>query len=233
MIRLFYTIVPAARDCGSPVSRAESVRQMHDSAWSLLALSLHRLDPQRFPGGGAGQLPEVRKGPYGKPAFADPSLPAFSLSHSGRVALCAVSDSGPVGADVQYTGEIKSVSEMDHIAADFFHSAEQKRYFSTAEPADRRRLFYTLFCCKESYVKMTGRGLSDAFDGFCTYFGADGVPERILDERTRRTTGYPMLIPFPDPALQEDYVLACCTDRRHAGCRLLYLDLPSKSFHLT
>ena len=92
MIRLFYTIVPAARDCGSPVSRAESVRQMHDSAWSLLALSLHRLDPQRFPGGGAGQLPEVRKGPYGKPAFADPSLPAFSLSHSGRVALCAVSD---------------------------------------------------------------------------------------------------------------------------------------------
>ena len=95
MIRLFYTIVPAACDCGSPASRAEIVRQMHDAAWSLLALSLHRLDPQRFPGRGTGQLPEVRKGPYGKPAFADPSLPAFSLSHSGRVALCAVSDSGP------------------------------------------------------------------------------------------------------------------------------------------
>ena len=80
---LFYAAVQLPQENHSKASRAEAVRLAHEGAWSLLAASLHLLDPERFPVSAADQLPAVEKGVYGKPAFCDRSLPEFSLSHSG------------------------------------------------------------------------------------------------------------------------------------------------------
>ena len=47
------------------------------------------------------ELPEMARSGRGKPYF--PQWPGrwFSLSHSGGLALCALSDDGPVGADIE------------------------------------------------------------------------------------------------------------------------------------
>ena len=46
-------------------------------------------------------LPDIARSPRGKPYFPDAPERWFSLSHSGGLALCALSGDGPVGADIE------------------------------------------------------------------------------------------------------------------------------------
>jgi len=62
-------------------------------AWPLLALAVRRH-------WGWAALPQVERSPRGKPLFSGQPNRWFSLSHSGGIALCALSDS-PVGVDVE------------------------------------------------------------------------------------------------------------------------------------
>ncbi len=63
-------------------------------AWPLLsaAVRIHW---------GWDALPPVGRSPRGKPFFPGLDGRWFSLSHSGGLALCALSDGGPVGVDVE------------------------------------------------------------------------------------------------------------------------------------
>jgi 4'-phosphopantetheinyl transferase len=100
-----------------------------------------------------------RYGPHGKPALAgepqdDP--PRFNLSHSGDLALYAVTRGREVGIDVERT--------RPDIASETI--AEQ--FFSPREVATLRALpvhlqekaFFACWTRKEAYIKATGRGLA-------------------------------------------------------------------------
>lgn len=50
---------------------------------------------------GWNELPRIDTSSRGKPYFPDYPQCWFSLSHSGGIALCALSDAGPVGVDVE------------------------------------------------------------------------------------------------------------------------------------
>ena len=63
-------------------------------AWSLLAWAIQ--DCWGWP-----SLPPVERSSRGKPSFSGVEDRWFSLSHSGGLALCALSDDGPVGVDVE------------------------------------------------------------------------------------------------------------------------------------
>lgn len=50
---------------------------------------------------GWNELPRIEVSSRGKPFFPDHLEKRFSLSHSGGIALCALSDGGAVGVDVE------------------------------------------------------------------------------------------------------------------------------------
>lgn len=47
------------------------------------------------------EVPELERGAKGKPEFSGVTGRWMSLSHSGGYALCALSDDGPVGVDIE------------------------------------------------------------------------------------------------------------------------------------
>ena len=80
----------------------------------------------------------------GKPVFSDGMKPWFSLSHSGRYVLCAVS-SEPVGADVQ------KMRKVNLSIARRFHPREQA-WFAEQKEGGAEELF-RLWTRKEAWVK--------------------------------------------------------------------------------
>ena len=121
---------------------------------------------------------------YGKPYL--PQLPDFhfSLSHSGNMALCAVSDE-EVGCDIELPRGYDPA-----IARRFFHPAEQEWLFSHPE-AEQSDAFFRLWTCKESFVKALGLGLSLGLDSFAVIPGepvqlTQGVDPRPWQLRSLR-----------------------------------------------
>ena len=86
-------------------------------------------------------------GKFGKPYLANADF-HFNLSHSGEMAVCAVS-SNPVGIDVEETRE-----DLDYADISNHHFL----------PSERRKLdrdrFYRIWTAKEAFLKGLGEGLS-------------------------------------------------------------------------
>lgn len=81
----------------------------------------------------------------GKPVFAARRDAYFSLSHSGRYALCAVSDK-PVGADVQALRAAKlSIARRFH--------PDERAWLEALPEAERHEAFFRLWTRKEAWVK--------------------------------------------------------------------------------
>ena len=77
----------------------------------------------------------------------------FSVSHSGNMVLCGVSDS-PIGVDIQ------KIDNFNHdIIARFFGKNEQRAILSMKDNDAKKNMFYKIWTLKESYSKMTGEGL--------------------------------------------------------------------------
>lgn len=96
-------------------------------------------------------------GGHGKPELPKEYGLYFNLSHSGKYAVCAISDHN-IGTDIQIHR-----GERENLAKRFFHP-EELEYLKKAD--DRMKCFYDLWCLKESYIKYTGRGLGAGLNRF-------------------------------------------------------------------
>lgn len=94
-----------------------------------------------------GRKPCYKVDEYGKPYGEETE---FNLSHSGNIAVCAVSDS-PVGVDVE---KMRSIN-MD-IAKRKFCVNEYNTIMNSENPQE---CFFEYWVKKESYVKAVGKGL--------------------------------------------------------------------------
>ena len=93
-----------------------------------------------------------RKGKNGKP-YAENLDIHFSLSHSGNLAVCAVSDQ-PVGIDVE------EMRPVDYRVAEKMFTQEEREYvFLTTRRKQQR--FFEIWTKKEAYVKRLGKSISD------------------------------------------------------------------------
>ena len=92
-----------------------------------------------------------RTGKSGKPYVENVKV-EFSISHSGNIAVCAISDK-PVGVDVEFIRDVNV-----NVAKRLFTLDEQNYVFEKWALSKQR--FFEIWTRKEAYVKMLGRGIS-------------------------------------------------------------------------
>jgi 4'-phosphopantetheinyl transferase len=86
----------------------------------------------------------IKRGSRGKPFLASHPDVHFSVSHSGDLAVVAITRAGAVGVDLE---RIREVPEAEHIARRWLHGADTANFF---EHWTRR----------EAHLKALGLGLS-------------------------------------------------------------------------
>lgn len=138
--------------------RVDRYKRADDKKRSLLAhILLKKLMKDEF-----SDQCELLYKENGCPYFKDQKL-YVSLSHSGDVAFCAVSEN-PVGVDVE---KIRSISDslIKRVCVD-----EEKAYvLADFEPDDVKNIsdevvkkrFFEIWTAKEAYFKMKGSGITD------------------------------------------------------------------------
>lgn len=134
-----------------------------------------------------GLLPgEIRYeyGDYGKPRIQPTGSSArvdFNLTHSGDIALIAVTPGTQVGIDIEAHNRKTDFLEL---AARTFSVAEREALAALAD--DETLLTAGFFACwtrKEAYLKATGHGISGGLEHFDVSL-TPGQPARLLrDER--------------------------------------------------
>ena len=92
-----------------------------------------------------------RTGKSGKP-YVENVRVEFSISHSGNIAVCALSDK-PVGIDVEHLRDVNM-----NVAKRLFTPDEQNYVFEKWALAKQR--FLEIWTRKEAYVKMLGKGIT-------------------------------------------------------------------------
>jgi 4'-phosphopantetheinyl transferase len=102
------------------------------------------------------------EGPYGKPCLAGIAGPQFNVSHSGSWALIGLSDSRPIGVDIEF--ERNAGGELD-LARTFFSDAEY-RALEGLEGGALLQSFYKIWTCKEAVLKALGAGISEHLKAF-------------------------------------------------------------------
>lgn len=186
-------------------------------------------------------------------AEAGVGLPFLSLSHSGDYAVCAVADS-PVGVDIQ-----KIVPVRSGMLRHFFSEKERRRFeekyglregrAETEEPLKRAAAdcvrrgdilpeaaaeeFLRLWTAKESYMKLTGRGMGMGFPGIFAdleagvigetdgHLDRGGMPEPDMPHRGAKAQARKIhAARFREYPAPEGYFLTACIGGGEAIWRL-------------
>ena len=93
-----------------------------------------------------------KKDEKGRPYFENREDIRFSLSHSGEYAVCAVSDEGDVGVDIE---KIPTDTKYEKVKERFLSNGEKSRAGESAEG------FATVWTRKEAYYKYKGGRITD------------------------------------------------------------------------
>ena len=101
-------------------------------------------------------MEDISYGQNGKPQMQGLH---FNLSHSKDIVICAVSDKN-VGCDVEAIATVK-----EGIAERFF-TENENNYLKSFKAEEKMSEFFRLWTIKESYMKLTGEGMSLLLQGF-------------------------------------------------------------------
>ena len=177
------------------LSSEETVRadrfknESHAAQWAFFHAALRDI-LSNYTGQAAEQL-QFRLGEHGKPCLLEAPSPAlhFNLSHSGDLALLAVTRCAPIGVDIEHQREL---NDMDALVTRFFSAAEQ-RSFARLAPTNRRDCFYHCWTRKEALIKANGIGLSAPLAAFDVPLESiDGWHAPAVRPPLPANTGYPL-----------------------------------------
>jgi len=137
------------------------------------------------------------EGPQGKPALACGAV-EFNLSHSGALAVLAISTAGPVGIDVEHIDRMVDVAGL----AETCFTAAERAVLDRLDAAARPRQFFLFWTAKEARMKLTGEGMALA---------PRAIELDLLHDRPLgcRTPAAPR-VRFDFPGLGGDGSAVCC-----------------------
>ena len=141
--------------------------------------------------------------PYGKPYVRGARDFDFNIAHSGSWIVCGAGQ-GRLGVDVE------KIDEADDGFAKRYFAPQETELLRSLEAASRKRLFYSIWTLKESYIKALGMGLAMSLEGFSMRFQPHGI--RAVSQG--RDTGFHFrLFQNMDP----DYSFALCSENPPPG----------------
>lgn len=187
-------------------ARAERLRIPEKRRQFIAAQTALRRILARYLGIDAGTV-AFGYGAHGKPFLpAAPDL-AFNLTHSGRLALVAVTAGADLGIDVEHLVRDRPFLRL---ARRYFAESEHRWLAALPEP-EQRGGFYRTWVLKEAYLKAVGTGLSFPPAGF--ELAVAESPPRLL--RTDRDGDDPAGWSFEILDIGGEYAAALC----HRGAR--------------
>lgn len=130
----------------------------------------------------------------GKPMLAETEGFHFNASHAGDWIVC-VFDSAEIGVDVE---RVKPANLS--ISRSFFTDEEHHDICSASDPDDR---FFDYWTLKESFIKHTGRGLSQALNAFTILFSENTIRVELQGKLLEHCY-------LKQYFLDEEYKLAVC-----------------------
>ena len=135
---------------------------------------------------------------YGKPFLApefSSYLLNFNLSHSGSMALYAITQNMEIGVDIE---RIHSDFEYEEIAQRFF-SVNDVAVLRTTPTEKKPEAFYNCWTRKEAYIKALGKGLSLPLDSFEVSFAPWESPLLITKAGPQERSLWTLLNLKPGP----------------------------------
>jgi 4'-phosphopantetheinyl transferase len=98
---------------------------------------------------------------HGKPYLVNKKL-RFNLTHSGDLALLALSKDNELGIDIEKDSE----RPFDALAKRFFSQNESEAVTKLKSIYAKQQLFFRIWSAKEAFIKAVGLGLSYPLDDF-------------------------------------------------------------------
>jgi 4'-phosphopantetheinyl transferase len=129
--------------------RIKSFRKWQDAHTCLFGKLLLLKGLNHFNVGNS--LNDIKYNRYGRPYF-DQGPIDFNISHSGSSVVCAVSDEGTIGVDIE---EIHAIE-----IGDFHKQFRPEEWAKIMSSDDKHTQFYAYWTKKEAAIKADGRGLS-------------------------------------------------------------------------
>jgi 4'-phosphopantetheinyl transferase len=152
------------------------------------------------------QVLEFSYGAYGKPGLDGEHKETklrFNMSHSNDVGLLAITEERVIGVDVEH---IRADFATEEIARRFFSRCEVD-VFNTLSTEEQVAAFFRCWTRKEAFIKATGKGLSQALDGFDVTLGP-GVKAELLRAEGDDASRWSM----SDIDVGEDYAAALAVE---------------------
>ena len=159
-----------------PAVNRGSIRLIHEVRARVIGADLLLTYALKLEGEDLRRM-DIAKGEHGKPYFANAPQLHFNISHSGSYAMCILADR-EAGCDVEQVHKDHVLGVADH----FFHPAEKLLMDKVPDTADKLQLFTRIWTLKESYIKVTGLGLSQSLRVFAMLPQPDGSARLICDE---------------------------------------------------
>jgi 4'-phosphopantetheinyl transferase len=155
---------------------------------------------------------------YGRPFLApefSSYLLNFNVSHSGRMALYAITRNMEIGVDVE---RVRSDFEYEEIAERFF-LANEVAILHMIPIEKKLEAFYNFWTRKEAYIKAHGKGLSLPLDSFDVSFAPwEQSMLLITKDEPQESSAWTLLDLKPGLG----YVAALAV--KGIGCKLRYWD---------
>jgi len=163
----------------------EKIKQLSPYRQQKIAILRHEKDKNRSLGAGLlldhglavyglqERSMEYELGQWGKPVLKYHPEICFSLSHSGDYAICTIGDR-TVGNDIEYVkeGRLK-------VADRLFAGEELAWLYDAGTKSERTQRMFRLWTMKESFLKVTGRGMSLPLKDFVIHMDEESGRARV------------------------------------------------------